>query len=69
MEKVYLLDINIHNNASRFIVLTNKNLFAFTNDDKDADCTMNLILQTCGRVEVCDDLLGKDNTFVSIQIN
>lgn len=48
----------------RFIVLTNKNLFAFTSNEKDADCTMNLVLNTCGRVNVCDESLNKRFTFV-----
>ena len=51
---------------SRFIVLTTKNLFAFTSDEKDSDCTMNLILNTLGRVETCDEELNKQNTFVNL---
>ena len=62
MEKVNLRHIN--NFLSRFIVLTNKNLYAFTSDDKDADCTMNVVLKNCGRVETSDDTLNKQNTFV-----
>jgi hypothetical protein len=52
-------------NFSRFVVLTNKNIFAFVNNDKEADCTMNLLLSSLGRVRYADEELGKEFTFVS----
>ena len=48
----------------RFIVLTNKNIFAFTNDDKDSDCTMTLILKACNKIQTSDDEAKKENSFV-----
>lgn len=62
MEKVKLSKLY----HSRFIVLTNKNLFAFTSDDKDADCTMNLELKNCLKVDLAKAVLKKDFTFVII---
>jgi hypothetical protein len=64
MEKVIIL---YNQNNSRFIVLTNKNIFAFTSSEKNADCTMNLILQTCGKVRICDEDVKKDYCFVKIK--
>jgi len=48
----------------RFIILTNKNIFSFTSDEKTADCTMNLEMSNCKRVENSDkNFSSKSNTF------
>ena len=59
MEKVsYLM-------KRRFIILTNKNLFAYTSDDKSADCTMNLDVSDCKNINNSDKEISKVNTFVN----
>jgi len=49
----------------RFIVLTNKNIYSFTTDDLQADCTMNLVLKKCKMGDVADEATGKTCTLVS----
>ena len=50
--------------SRRYIILTNKNMFSFINDEKSADCTMNLKIINCSKVEISDDEINKENTFV-----
>lgn len=52
----------LHLWKTRFCVLTNKYLFAFTGIEKDADCTMTLELKDCKDVSQADDI-GKDFAF------
>ena len=63
MEKVIIM--TELNHFRRFIVLTNKNIYSFTTDDLQADCTMNLILKNCKMGDVADDEMGKKGTLVS----
>ena len=53
----------LHLWKTRFCVLTDKPLFAFTGIEKDADCTMTLLLDNCKDVNNTDQDLGKENTF------
>lgn len=48
------------------MILTNKNMFSFTSENKTADCTMNLDIKDCKKVEDSDQQLSKNNTFVYI---
>jgi hypothetical protein len=41
-------------------------MFSFTSEDKTADCTMNLDIKDCKKVENSDQQLSKNNTFVYI---
>ena len=63
MEKVNIM--TELNHFRRFIVLTNKNIYSFTTDDLQADCTMNLILKNCKMGDIADDEMGKKGTLVS----
>jgi hypothetical protein len=49
--------------------LTNKNLFTFTNSNDEAECTMNLELKKCEKIEISDETIRKQNTFVVKEIN
>lgn len=46
-------------------MLTNKNIYSFTTDDLQADCTMNLVLKKCKMGDVADEATGKTCTLVS----
>lgn len=50
----------------RFIILTNKNLFAFTSDHVDADCTMNLLLKNIESIKYGEEDKEKTTVFVNI---
>ena len=49
---------------TRFFILTNHYLFAFTGIENDADCTMALDLSTILTIEEIEEKEGKKNVFV-----
>lgn len=53
----------LHLWKTRFCILTNKYLFAFTGIEKDADCTMTLPLENCIESKKAENELGKEFTF------
>ena len=50
----------LHLWKTRFCILTNKHLFAFTGIEKDADCTMTLLLENCIETKKAENELRKD---------
>jgi hypothetical protein len=61
---LYLTYFNQNLFFRRFMVLTNKSLYSFTNNFEWADCTMNLSLFNCHHVEAADHLINKQFSFV-----
>lgn len=53
----------LHLWKTRFCILTNKHLFAFTGIEKDADCTMTLLLENCIETKKAENELRKEFTF------
>ena len=53
----------LHLWKTRFFILNEKYLFAFTGVEKDADCTMTMLLENCDEIRTCDAEIKKDNSF------
>ena len=53
----------LHLWKTRFCILTNHYLFEFTGVEKDADCTMTLLLEDCIDVKDSDKEIGKSKSF------
>lgn len=53
----------LHLWKTRFFILNEKYLFAFTGVEKDADCTMVMLLENCTDIRVCDSEIKKENSF------
>lgn len=44
-------------------------MFSFVNEEKSAECTLNIEIKKCKKVENSDENLAKDNTFLLKEIN